>query len=174
MLNPVSTTIGICWLGHAAMNAYARPGSAISAEANAVAQAASALVRASERSQALFGDKSVAISQLLAIANECAEPDWDGNAASMIDPAAVLGAHEFVRALPGNVPLPEFAPEPDGSISLDWVKSRHRVLTISIGGSHRLAYAWHDGAEKGHGVAVFDRTTIPPRVLQEIRIIVGH
>lgn len=79
-----------------------------------------------------------------------------------------------MRVLPGYVPLPEFAPEPDGSVSLDWTESRHRRFTLSIGGSNRVAYAWLDGADKGHGVVRFDGTSIPPRVLEGIGSIVNH
>ena len=61
--------------------------------------------------------------------------------------------------------MPEFAPEPDGAISLDWIQSRHRLFTLSISASNRLAYAWLDGTDKGHGVARFDGRTIPRRVL---------
>ena len=70
--------------------------------------------------------------------------------------------------------LPEFAPEPDGSISLDWIQSRARLYSLSIGHSNRLAYAWLDGADKGHGVVHFDGQNVPPRVLDGIKHIVGH
>jgi hypothetical protein len=83
-------------------------------------------------------------------------------------------AKRFVRSLPDGVSLPEFAPEPDGSISLDWIQSRARLYSLSIGHSNRLAYAWLDGADKGHGVVHFDGQNVPPRVLDGIKHIVGH
>ena len=105
---------------------------------------------------------------------ECAEPDWDGHGAVAIDPIAILLTGRFVRALPEGVPLPEFTPEPDGSISLDWIRSRNRLFSLSIGRSNRLAYAWLDGADKGHGVVTFDSQNVPPRVLEGIKGIVGQ
>jgi hypothetical protein len=78
-----------------------------------------------------------------------------------------------VRALPDGIPLPEFAPEPDGSISLDWILSRNRLFSVSIGHSSRLAFAWLDGADNGHGVARFDGQNVPPRVLEGIKCIIG-
>jgi hypothetical protein len=108
------------------------------------------------------------------MATECAEQGWDGNAAAAIDPVAVLSARRFLRALPDNVPLPEFAPEPDGSISLDWFASRNRLLSLSIGRRSRVAYAWLDGADKGHGVARFDGQNVPTRVLAAIKDTVGQ
>ena len=44
---------------------------------------------------------------------------------------------EFIRALLDDLPLPEFAPEPDGSISPDWIQSRNRLFSISVGSTHR-------------------------------------
>ena len=174
MPEPVSTTVGICWLGYAALSAYARPGSAISSEAEIVSKAATALVESAERSRSLFGQKAIAISELMALANECAEPDWDGDEASAIDPAAVMTAKDFVRAMPNEMPMPEFAPEPDGSVSLDWIHSRNRLFSLSIGRSNRLAYAWLDGADRGHGVARFDGLSIPSRVLEGIQSILNN
>ena len=80
----------------------------------------------------------------------------------------------MVRALPGEVQLPEFAPEPDGSVSLDWIQSRNRMFTLSVGSGPRLAYAWLDGADKGHGVAAFDGSNVPTRVLEGICSIMNH
>lgn len=173
MFGPVSTTVNLCCLGYAALNAYALPGSAVSAEAVSVTQAVSALIRSAEESQALFGTKAAAISQLKTLASECAEPDWDGNGASAIDSVALQNAVNLVRALPEDVPLPEFAPEPDGSISLDWIQSRHRLFSLSVGVSNRLAYAWLDGSDNGHGVARFDGCNVPERILTGIQSIMS-
>lgn len=116
-----------------------RGSSAYSDDAKAIGVKITAVAQQFERSQALFGDKAAAISQLQAMAIECAEPGWDGNEASAINPLAVFIAENFVRALPNFIPLPEFAPEPDGSISLDWLPSRHRLFSISVGTNNRLA-----------------------------------
>jgi hypothetical protein len=91
-----------------------------------------------------------------------------------IDPIAVLWAERLVRALPDGMPLPEFAPEPDGSISLDWILSCNRLFSLSVGRVGRLAFAWLDGTDKGHGVAPFDGQNVPPRVLDSIKRLVGQ
>jgi hypothetical protein len=146
----------------------------VSPEADAIHHAASEVLRAAERSFALFGEKAAALSQLAAMATECSEEGWDGDGAAGIDPVAVSLTTRFVRALPDTIPLPEFAPEPDGSISVDWIRSPHRMLSLSIGRSDRLAYAWLDGTDKGHGVARFDGQNVPPRVLEAIKDILGQ
>ena len=175
MPEPVST-VGLCLLGYVALSTYTRGGSAISVEASAARKAASAVIESVERSQALFGEKTAAISQLRALAIECGQENWDGDGAAVIDPRAIFNAEAIVRALPIGVPLPEFAPEPDGSVSLDWIQSRTRQFSLSVGRSQRLAYAWLDGTDSGHGVATFDGSIIPPRIIEGIFAIAknGH
>lgn len=172
MLETISI-VGI-GLGYASLYPYAYRNSAISLEARAVHDAASAVVESAERSQVLFGEKSVAISQIVSLAKECAETGWDGDEAAPLAQAAIHIAVKFIRALPNDVPLPEFAPEPDGAISLDWIRSRNRLFSLSIGSTNRLAYAWLDGSDRGHGVAQFDGEQIPSRVLEGILGIMNH
>jgi hypothetical protein len=172
MPEPLST-LGLCLVGYTALNVYARGGSAISTEAEHAEKAATELVGSAERSVVLFGEKIDAISQLRAMANECSEPGWDGDAAASMHPDAVYLAEQFVRALPAGIPLPEFAPEPDGSVSLDWIKARNRMFTVSVGTSQRLAFAWLDGTDKGHGVAGFDVGRIPTRIIEGIKGIMN-
>ena len=92
----------------------------------------------------------------------------------MVHPVAVLQAKSFLRTLPDGVSLPEFSIEPDGSISLDWIESRDRLFSLSIGENNRLAYAWLDGTNKGHGVENFDGQQIPKRILDGITLIIPN
>lgn len=165
-------SVSVVSLGIGAIYSLSGAGSAISPEAQTVRSAAVEIARAVESSQALFGSKAAAISELWQLANEYAEVDWDGNGALPLEHMAVHNAVAFIRALPDRVPMPEFAPEPDGSISLDWIRSRTSVFSLSIGTSYRLAYAWLDGTDQGHAVARFDGGNIPPRVLVGIEGIV--
>jgi hypothetical protein len=160
--------------GHLVLQSLAGGGSAISPEARAVHDAATEVVKSTERSMALFGEKNMALARLAALAQECAEPGWDGAEAVAMSPIALAAAEHFIRALPDDIPLPEFAPEPDGAISLDWIASRTRLYSLSVGYSNRLAYAWLDGADKGHGVARFDGRNVPLRILDDIKYIIGR
>jgi len=160
--------------GYAAVYSAAQGGSAVSTEARAIRKSASAVIETAEQSHALFGAKSGAISKIWELTGECAEPGWDGNEARPVDRLAAKIAVEFIRVWPEIVPLPEFAPEPDGSISFDWIQSRTRLFSLSVGVTNRLAYAWLDGADKGHGVARFDGSRIPQRVLEGILSIVNN
>jgi hypothetical protein len=161
-------------VGLSALHAVAAAGSAISREAHVIYEATIQVVASVERSQALFGEKASALAALAALEAECAAAGWDGDGAEAIGPVAVAAAKHFVRVLPDGLPLPEFAPEPDGSISLDWIRSPTQVFSLSVGRSNRLAYAWLDGADRGHGVAHFDGQNIPARILEGIQGIMGR
>lgn len=146
----------------------------MSSEAKSVYNAANSVVDLTDQSVALFGDKAAALSRLAELLIECRNSGWDGGDAAAIDFTAAVSVERFVRALPDGVPLPEFAPEPDGSISLDWIQSRNRLLSISVGRGNRLAYAWLDGSNKGHAVVGFDGHNIPSEILDKIEDIMGH
>ena len=165
---------GLGIAGLAAVYVLARPASAVSGEANVVQQAASQALYRVERSQALFGAKAKCISDLIALAEECSQNGWDGSDASALDPSAVDRAIEFIRALPDSVPLPELAPEPDGAISMDWIKTPRRLFSVSVSASSRFAYAWLDGSDVGHGVARFDGYSVPDRIAEGIASILNQ
>lgn len=159
--------------GYAAMNVL-RGGTAVSDEARRVRKAACELVERGESSQALFGKKAAALSRLARLTQECGDEGWDGAGGNALSAVAIDKTKAFLRALPDSIPLPEFAAEPDGSVSLDWIESRRRLFSLSVGNSDRLAYAWLDGADKGHAVARFDGTTVPSLILEGIKSILNH
>jgi hypothetical protein len=153
MLEPVSA-VGV---GIAAIYALARPGNAVSVEAKLV------------QTSAEFGSKTALMSELWGLAQSHADAGWDGGEALPVDRHAIALAVAFVRALPDDGEMPEVAVDPDGAVSLDWMPSRHRMLSVSFAGnSDRLAYAWIDGTDRGSAVARFDRSTVPMRLLQAI------
>ena len=81
--------------------------------------------------------------------------------------AAVRIACRFVRVLPHSLPLPQIAIDPDGAISLDWNPSRTRAFSISVDDSGRLAFAWMNGSDRGHGVVRF-QDSIPAPLLSQL------
>lgn len=172
---PEAVPIGPPAVGYRSLALYefVGQGSAVSREADVVRIAAASVAEARERSQALFGRKAGAISELLALESECGNEGWDGHGAAPVDQVAVLMVERFLRALPDRMPLPEFAAEPDGSISLDWIRSRNCLFSVSIGAGNRLAFAWLDGTDTGHGVAFFDGQVVPQRILEGIELVAG-
>ncbi len=146
-----------------------RQRSGVSSEALSLELALQRLMAATEGTQAWFGAKAEAIASLRDVEAECADIGWDGADAQPVDNAAARRAEALIRAWPDDVRLPEVAAEPDGAISLDWVRSRHRVFSVSVGPRDRLAYAWIDGADRGHGAVGFDGETAPPRIVDGVR-----
>jgi hypothetical protein len=112
-----------------------------------------------------------AIKSLYDMVEEC-EFDWDGEGALAPTKSAVKTAEAFVMAMPIGLALPEFAPEADGDVELDWMPSRGRTFSISVNDSPNLAYAWLDSGASGHGVAIFDGFHIPQEILDGIKRIV--
>jgi hypothetical protein len=167
MSEPISLTLAL--VGYSGLLAAARLGTAVSSEADSIRKSACAIVESRERSFSLFGIKSAAISDLWAFAAEHAQNGWDGENGRGISLLAVRTAEAVIRCLPGDVAIPELAPEPDGSISLDWIYSRTRFVSVSAGDNDRLPYAWIDGTDRGHAVARFDGERIPTRLLDTIR-----
>ncbi|MCC5839419.1 MAG: hypothetical protein JJT96_04770 [Opitutales bacterium] len=121
-----------------------------------------------EGSELLFGTKARLISELRDMATECADDDWDGYGAQAVSEAARLRAEAFIRALPEGMAAPEIAPEADGQISFDWLPSRTKTFSLSIDAGNRLACAWIDGANRGHGAEVFEGNVLPIRLLEEL------
>jgi hypothetical protein len=156
------------------LQALACGGTAVSPEAQRISEAATEVVASVEQSEALFGEKASALAAVAALEAECALRGWDGDDAEAVSSIAAASAKRFVRSMPNGVPLPEFAPEPDGSISLDWIHSPTQVFSISVGRTNRLAYAWLDGSDKGYAVAHFAGQNIPARILEGIQGIVGR
>jgi hypothetical protein len=120
------------------------------------------------RSEVLFGSKARALEALAAVVVDCATPNWDGYRAKPVHRNALLTAETIIRALPDCFPVPEVGAEPDGAISLDWIHSRHRILSLSVEGDFRLAYGWIDGSHTGRMVAEFDGVKLCDRLLTEI------
>ena len=108
------------------------------------------------------------IKQLRALGRDCANDDWDGRGALALKPESLRRAEVIAINLPDGFPMPECAPEPDGSISLDWIFSRPVLYSLSVGGSERLAYAWMDGKKSGHGVACLTGPSMPALFLSKI------
>ena len=119
-------------------------------------------------------NKAAVLREIQAVAASHASPEWNGEGAEPVSPMAARMTEVFIGALPGDIPFPEIAAEPDGSIALDWFASRERVFSLSVGETGRVAYAWHDGTDQGHGVATFDLGAVPAAVLDGVRRILGR
>lgn len=167
-------SVGLLVAGYTATAALARSGTAVSREAAIVRQNATRVVERAEQSVALFGSKCRALTELASVASECSVENWDGYGALPVDRSTLELAAELIRSLPDRLPTPEFAIEPDGSVSMDWLPTPHRTFTLSVGKTARIPYAWVDGTDHGHGVVRFSDGRIPARLIGEIQRICCH
>ncbi|MCY3788784.1 MAG: hypothetical protein OXH63_08335 [Gemmatimonadetes bacterium] len=124
-----------------------------------------------ESSRALLGSKEDALNRLYELAAECTEADWDSYGAEAVSQSAVERSANFIRRLPGGLPLPEIAVEPDGQIALDWSPTSTQTFSVSIGTADRMTCAWVNGTEHGHVVVYSNNGEISLRILQELQRI---
>lgn len=170
----MSHAFSIAEPAHRVCNPFSRRETAVSHEARDVKQAADRVTQATDASQALFGNKSSAISNLFEVSGACGIDDWDGYGAEAIGPVVIRNAEMFIRAFPDELALPAISAAPDGTIVLDWISGPSRLFSVNVGWNARLAYAWLDGTDQGHAVARFDGGQIPLRILEGIRAIVAR
>ena len=157
----------------AACGGYGAPQNGVSEEASYIVKDFESLLKHQEASESLFGKKARLISELHEVAAECSEDNWDGYGATAVSEAVFLRAEALIRALPTeeDFPVPEFAAEPDGAISFDWLPARTKTFTLSVNSTDRLAYAWIDGIDRGHAAEQFTDGNFPKRALEELKRI---
>lgn len=161
-------TVDTCMIaGFAGLGNYARSSTGVSPESRFLRRAADAVGRSAHALQSLYGWKTKPLQQLWAVVAEASAGGDSGG----IDPRALATTEALVAALPKEFPMPEFAAEPDGSLSLDWIRSRHRIFSISVGTTNRLACAWIDGARKGHALEPFDGSRLPEFIESAVNAI---
>lgn len=154
----------------AAAPALYRSSSAVSEEANFIRANTASIVLGFENSRALFGRKNDLLDQLAELSHEYSEPDWDGEGAAAVSASTVFRAELFIRSLPESLQAPELSAEPDGAIALEWMPSRYKTFSISIGEGNRIAYAWVDGTDRGHAVARLNEGEIPSKLAYQLSL----
>jgi hypothetical protein len=164
MHQTLSAAISIA--GITALHTLGGVDSAVSQEAKCLSNQKDSIVTSFDLSWALFAPKSEALSQLTRRAAEHANSEQ-----SVIHPIIMANAESFLRVLSADIDIPDINIEPDGNISLDWMKSPTQVFSLSIGVSNRVACAWIDGAKNGFFVEVFHGKLIPERIKNEILLI---
>ncbi len=86
---------------------------------------------------------------------ECREPNWDGFSAQPVSDETYHLAVEFLKALRFGTPAPFIGAEPNGHLTVEWYRSPHRTLSVSIGRDGDLHYAALLGTEKICGTEAF-------------------
>lgn len=143
--------------------------SGVSDEAAQVIESLRKIDCAQQGAQTLSGRLAEAMSRVYAAIDALVVDDEQ--AAAPFD--AVQNAVRVISALPDMLPLPEIGIDPDGAISLDWMPTRFRMFSISVSDSERLAYAWLNGTDRGHGVVRLEGGQLPRSLWLQLAETVG-
>ena len=172
MPEPISIATGA--VGLMLTSAVCRRSSAFSDVAEEVMQKRVAIVRYVADAFSLSGATNFLLDKLTDAVRNCGVDDWDGEGAFAVSNAVVANAENFIRALPPKLQPPEISVHPDGTISLDWLPAQHRMFSLSVGESNRIAFAWLDGADSGQAVATFEGASIPPVIVEGVERIINY
>jgi hypothetical protein len=101
------------------------------------------------------------------MAKECGNPNWDGDGGAPVEKSTLAHALRFVDALPMGLPEPDPGVDPDGEISLSWIGGKGHRLSLSLGPTGRISYAYRIGPRRRNGTEWFG-DTIPDELLEYI------
>lgn len=146
---------------------------ALSAEAQLIYRIAADVRRYFDEAVSLRREACRALAALETARVEALDEGWDGEGARPIDPIAYEMAKRFIRSLPTTAPAPSIAIDPDGEVSLDWDFGARRILSVSVGGSGRLAYAALIGTKKLRGTEWID-DSVPKPILEALSRVMGQ
>ena len=99
---------------------------------------------------------------------EFSEDDWDGYGAKSVDRKSCEESLRFLDMLPGTIPAPEVAVEPDGMVAFEWYEEPRWVFSVSFETNGELVYAGLFGNRKTHGTECFGEQ-LPQTILGNIR-----
>lgn len=114
-----------------------------------------------------LGVERVIQGELGDIWEECHQENWDGYDAFPVTSDTYYQVEKFLRAIPRGVPMPSIGAEPDGHIALEWYRSPHRTLSVSISPDQELNFAALLGSDKICGSTPFFGE-VPKRILDLI------
>lgn len=96
------------------------------------------------------------LKELDRVYTECSERSWDGYGAEPAIESIRPTVERFLKVLPRNIPNPDIGCDPDGEISLDWIRAKYKTISISIGKENRISYAMLDGIERCNGREILE------------------
>jgi hypothetical protein len=148
------------------LNAFSVHGA--SDEAQFVAKQAKEARRHLYESNGLGLQRRELFEELCAVAEECKRPNWDGYGAEAVSEDAYQLAYCFLEACPPGTPRPSIGAEPDGHLTLEWYRSQHNVLSVSVSPEGDLHYSALVGPNKAYGTEAFFGE-VPTEILALIR-----
>ncbi|MBZ0204779.1 MAG: hypothetical protein K8H89_00540 [Flavobacteriales bacterium] len=81
----------------------------------------------------------------------CGSTGWDGEGSAPVLDLTLENALRFIDALPMGYAEPDPGVDPDGEISLSWIGKKGHRLSLSIGPTGRISYAYRIGPRRRNG-----------------------
>ena len=106
------------------------------------------------------------LKELGAVAEECGTSNWDGYGAEPVSEAAYKLARRFLEALAPGTHRPSIGAEPDGQMTMEWHRSAHHTLSVSVSPDGDLHYAALVGPNKAYGTEAFSGDV--PKVILDL------
>ena len=101
------------------------------------------------------------------LARERGKGNWDGESGASVEQSTLVNALRFVDAMPMGFAEPDPGVDPDGEISLSWIGTKGHRLSLSIGPTSRVSYAYRIGARRRNGTEWLG-DSIPEELLEYI------
>jgi hypothetical protein len=112
---------------------------------------------------------SSCLNDLFDLWHDCKRPDWDGHGALPVGEAEFDAACRFVNALPIGFERPSVGAEPDGQITLEWYRTRHRLVSVSVDPAGVLHYAALFGINPQSGRIAFFAGETPLELIELVK-----
>ena len=106
------------------------------------------------------------LDELCDVADECRLPNWDGYGAEAVSQDSYQVAYRFLEALPVGFPSPTIGAEPDGCLTLEWHRTPHHTVSVSVSPQSELHYSALVGPNRTYGTEVFFGD--PPEVILDL------
>lgn len=104
-------------------------------------------------------------ASLRALGKACAKDNWDSEGSAPVLPLTLDQAIRFIDAMPMGYAEPDLGVDPDGEISFSWIGNKGHRLSMSIGPTGRISYAYRIGPRRRNGTEWFG-DSIPEELLE--------
>jgi hypothetical protein len=110
-----------------------------------------------------------AVSDVLAVAREASNDDWDGEGSRSVSRGSLVYAMDFLRDLPLSVEPPHVDIDQDGEVAFEWIKGPGWRLIVTVGDKGDLTYAALLGGDRMRGKESYFSNGLPEGVRTALR-----
>ncbi len=112
-------------------------------------------------------ERRILKASLRSLGAACGRTGWDGEGSAPVQALTLEHAIRFIDALPMGYAEPDPGVDPDGEISLSWIGNKGHRLSLSIGPTGRVSFAYRIGPRRRNGTEWLG-DSIPEELLEYI------